>query len=108
FGRAPETNNIGNVFGAAPPVPFLMPPDEVGLKARAPPDVQESDSLRGMEFMPGQRQEIYAEILNVNFQFAGRLDRVRVAEHSPAAAEGGDFFDGENDAGLIVGPHDRD
>src|SRR5438477_12965104 len=107
LGRASEADDVRNIFGAAAAIPLLMAADEVGFKSRPSPYIEETDSLRGMKFMAGQRQETHAKIVNVDFQFAGRLHRIRVAEHSPAAANGADFFDRENNAGLVVGPQGR-
>src|SRR6266566_762785 len=49
LGRAAEADDVRNIFGAAAPVPFLMAANEVGHKSRASPDIEESDSLRGMK-----------------------------------------------------------
>ena len=61
-----------------------------------------------MKFVGGKRQKIHPETLDIHFQFAGRLHRVRVAEHAFAVTNGRDFFDGKNNAGFVVGPHHGD
>ena len=61
-----------------------------------------------MELVGAEGQEIDTERLHLDGEFAGDLNGVGVGKDALAATDGGDFLDGEHDAGLVVGVHDRD
>ena len=84
-----------------------MAADDVGLKLGPALDVQHADALGGMKLVGAQRQEIDTQLVNIHLELAGHLNGVGVAKNTLAAAQGGDFFDGEEHARLVVGHHDR-
>ena len=95
FGRAPRSDDIRNILGPPAAVSFLVPAYEVWLKLRAPPNVKDTDAFRSVKFVRGERKEIHPQTVRVDSQFSGRLNGVGVTQHSLAATDGGDFFDGK-------------
>src|SRR6185436_9032188 len=60
-----------------------------------------------MQFVRGERKEIDAQSFDINFEFAGSLNGVRVKKNAFASANGRDFFNGKEDPGFIICPHHR-
>ena len=92
----------------APLAPFLVAADEIGLEFEAAPDEKQANALGGVEFVRRKGKEVHPQRVGVYFQFARRLGGVGVKKHALAAANGGDFLDGKNNARFIIGRHDRD
>ena len=107
FGCPAKGHNIGHALGAATATALLVAADNIGLKLGPALDIQHSDAFGGMKLVGAERQEIHPQLANIHLEFAGHLNGVGVAEYSLAAAQGGDFLDGEEHAGLVVGHHDR-
>ena len=82
-----------------------MATDDIGLKFGPALDVEHADALGGVQLVSAERQEINAQLTDIEFEFARHLNGVCVAKHSLAAAQSGDFFDGEQHASLVVGHH---
>ena len=58
--------------------------------------------------MGAEREVVDGERLEVERKLADGLHGIAVKAHAAARAEGGDVGDGEEDAGLVVGRHERD
>ena len=58
--------------------------------------------------MPRQRQQIDAQLVDIDRDFAERLGRVGVQRARRAARQGGDLADRLKRADLVVGVHDAD
>lgn len=103
-----QRNDGGHVFRSPAAPAFLVPADQKGRKLGALADVEHADSLGGVEFVAGQREEIHFQRLQVDGHFAHGLHGIGVKDDSPGAHLAGDVCNGENHAGFIVGPHDTD
>src|SRR5205085_822644 len=83
-------------------------------EAHAASDIKSADALRRVELVRGHREQVAAELLNVNFASAERLNRVGVQPEvfvsggASHAHERADFGDGLDGADLVVGEHDGD
>ena len=103
-----QGDDAGGVLGAGPAAAFLVAADEKRPKRRALAHVQHADALGRVELVAGQRQHVHGQLGQIDVDLAHGLDRVGVEQHALGLAQGGDLRDGENDAGFVVGVHDRD
>ena len=116
FGQ-PVTRHLGGlaqpydsrqILRAGAPVMLLRPSHNQRLHRCAAAYIEDSDSLRTIQLVPGDAQHIATDARHINRHFAGRLHSVGV---KPDVGLGGDppnLLDQLNHAGLIVGHHDRD
>ena len=108
FGGAAEADDAGDVLGAAAAVALLVFAVEVRREGRAFADEEGADAFRAAEFVGAEREVVDGERLEVERKLADGLHGIAVKAHAAARAEGGDVGDGEEDAGLVVGRHERD
>ena len=75
-------------------------------------DEEDSDAFGGVDLVAGEGEEV--DVLERAFggevegELAGGLDGVGVEESAGCVGDGGEFGDGLDDAGLVVGVHDAD
>jgi hypothetical protein len=69
---------------------------------------ERAHAFRSVELVRGEREQIDAERLDVDWDLSGRLDGVGVEHRAPSLDERGDLADGLHGAYLVVGVHDRD
>ena len=67
--------------------------------------IKAANSLGRMELVCGEREVIDTEGFDIELHLARRLHRIGVKRHAFDAADGGDFFNGKDHAGLVVGHH---
>ena len=71
-------------------------------------NVQRADSLRPVELVAGEREDVDVVGDDVDGNLAAGLHRVGVEEDVALVAEFADLADGLDDADLVVGVHDAD
>ena len=74
----------------------------------AAPDEQQADALRSVELVGAGAQQVDVHGVHVDPFPPVRLGGVGVEQDPALAAQGADAGDGVQDAGLVVGVHDRD
>ena len=83
-----------------------------GGEADVAADEEDSNAFGGVHLVPGEGEEV--DVFEGAFggeverELAGDLDGVGVEEGSGFVGDGGQFLDGLDDAGLVVGVHDGD
>ena len=82
--------------------------EEDRLEDRAFPDVQCSDTLRAVDLVSAQSEQVNTELLHVGRDLAGALDTVGVERNPGVAGQPRDPGNGLNRAQLVVGVHDGD
>ena len=108
FCGASEADDVSGVFRAAAASTFLSAADDERVIGHAAFHVEETDAFRRVKFVRGEREEIDVGRADVELEFAGRLHGVSVEQRAFAVADGGEFLDGKNHAGLVVRPHRGD
>ena len=78
------------------------------LEAGPATNVEDADALRGVQFVPGDAEEMAADRLDVDGNLARGLHGVSVKRDFGFGGDFADLLDGLNDAGFIVGHHDAD
>ena len=74
---------------------------------RAPPDIKRPDPFGTVNLMGRDRQQVDAELVNVDLDLAERLDRVGMDKDTLVMGDPDDVLDGLNGPDLVVGVHDR-
>jgi len=108
LGRLAQTDNGGGVFRAPAPALFLVAADHKRRKPGSLADIKNPDTLGRMKFVTGKRQHVHPRVADINGDLAGHLDGIGVKNDPAFFNHPGDFFNGKNHAGLIVGPHEAD
>ena len=108
LGGASKGYHARDVLGAAAPAPLLSAADHVRLVLDAPFHVEQPDALGRMQLVRRKRQEVHVEFPHINLQLARRLHGVGVEQHAMPVANRGNLAHREQDARLVVRPHDRD
>jgi hypothetical protein len=78
-----------------------------GFESDASPDVEGGDTFRGVHLVPDQGQQIDPERGDVDRNLADGLGGVGVEQNPVLVGDAGEFGDGLQGAGLVVGQHDR-
>ena len=73
LGCSTEADDIRRIFCAAAPASFLPAADDVRMIFRAPFDIEQSDSFRGVQFVRRQRQKVHAQLLDVHLQIVNLM-----------------------------------
>ncbi len=105
FGGFPQADNQRHAFRAAAPVALLVATIDYRRERRFATDVQRTNPFRGIELVARQREVIRRHLSHISLHLARRLNSVAMIQHAARAADFGDLFDGEEDACLVVGPH---
>ena len=103
----PQTRNGRNVLGAGAPVTFVLAAGQDRVHSCAALDPQRAGSLRSIELVGRQREEIDAECSNIDGNLADRLHGVGVKHGVTLVRDGRQFRDRLNRANLVVRVHDR-
>src|SRR5262245_21603391 len=74
----PQTDDAGYVFGSRAESRFVPGAVLGWLELDAPANVEGSNPLGGIRFVPGYRQEIYLQLIDQRADFADALGRVGV------------------------------
>ena len=105
---APQARNAGDILRAGAPVALVMAAESDRRQARPLAYVERAHALGGIELVAAQAVEVHAQRFHVHRDLAQGLDAVHVQRHASLAGETGDFGDGLDDAGFVVGVHNRD
>ena len=108
FRRGAEADDSRHVFRAGPAIALVMPAVQQRPQNRALAHVERSDTLGAVQFVRGEGQQIDAELLHIDGNFADRLHRVRMKVNIAVAREAADLFQRLNRAQFVVRVHDRD
>ena len=106
FGRLTEGDYVGHIFSATTLAAFLPATDDVRLKRCIGFDVEQTYPFWRSQLVGGEGEEIDAEFLHVDRQFAGCLHGVCVEQHAVAAADRCKLLNRKQHAGLVIRPHD--
>ena len=79
---------------------------EQGRQLHARPDVEGADALGRVELVPGDGQQVDAQVIHVHRDLADGLGRVGVHQRAVAMGDLGQLSDGLDGAHLVVGVHD--
>ena len=110
--RLGQAHNSGHVLGARAALALLPAAHALRLEGCPSANIEESYALGTVELVGGEAQEVNAEVSHVDFQQAGRLDRVRVDGDCPPPSLGlffyepCDLLDWLYRADLVVRHHD--
>src|SRR5215203_2651401 len=105
--RRSETDNVRKVLRSAAPAAFLTAAKLHPLNRGSLPHVEQPDSFWSRELVCGKRQEVDAQLLNIDGSCPGRLHGVRVHQHAMLARDSRNLFHWLNGANFIVRQHDR-
>ena len=108
FRSLAEAHDAGDIFRAGAALALVRSAEEERLEARAAADIENADALRRVQLVPGDAEQMAADGLDVDGNFAGGLDGVRVEGDFGFGGDFADLLDGLNDAGFVVGHHDAD
>jgi hypothetical protein len=95
---APERDGQGDVLGSAPQAVFLPAAVDDWFEVHSVAHVQRRGALGGV-------QQVHAELADVEGDLPGCLGGVAADEHAAVAGQGGQFPDGLDGTGLVVGGH---
>ena len=84
------------------------PPKNERLEPCAAANIEDADALGRVQLVPGDAEQMAADGLDVDRNFAGGLDGVGVKRDFGFGGDFADLLDGLNDAGFVVGHHDAD
>ena len=103
-----EADDAGDVLSAGAALALVRSAEDERLKTRAAAGVEHSNALGRVEFVAGEAEQMAADGLDVDGDFAGGLNRVRVETNSGFGGDFADLLDGLDDARFVVGHHDAD
>ena len=106
FARLGQPDDIGHILRPAPAAALLMPAEHEGLQARPAPQVEDPDSLRSVEFVAGHREHVHRNLAHVHGDLPRHLDGIGMDHRARLFRQRRDLRDREDDAGLVVRPHD--
>src|SRR5262245_23327412 len=105
--RFSHADDSGNIFRAAAPPALLMTADEQRPEGDSAPDIERTDAFGSVKLVTRYRQKIYGARLEIETSLTRGLDRINVEEDASGFDQSADLLDREDDAGFIVGVHDR-
>src|SRR5579884_3112235 len=108
--RAGQADRPGNILGPRTQASLLPAAVECGPQLRSTPDIERSHTSRTVQLVGGEREEVDAQMIDVERKGARGLDRVGVKRGRRVALpdgspQVGDRLDG---ADLVVHVHDGD
>src|SRR5579863_1526994 len=106
-----QTDNAGDVQRAGAHAAFVATAVNDGgkLNARiAAANVERADSLRSINLVRGNGQQVDVVFLHVDGNFADSLHAIGCEEDAVLLGDFADFLDRVNDANFVVGIHDGD
>lgn len=106
FGGMSHGGDGSGVFGAGAATVLLSASVEAGCEWDPVFEVEKSDAFWALEFVSGSGGGV--DGAEIDWQFADGLDGVGVAEDVFLATGLGDFGDGLDDAGFVIGGHEGD
>jgi hypothetical protein len=106
-GSLPETDEAGDVLGAAPPPPLLASAVDDGVEVQACPHAEGPDALRSVELVARYRERRDRDLPNVESRPARGLHSVGVQGDAPLGADLRELAYGLHGADLVVRPDHR-
>ena len=103
-----EADDVGDVLRAGAAAAFLVSAEHEGLDLRAAAQVEDADALGGVELVARDREHVHGDLPDVDRDLTRHLHGVRVHRGAELLGDFRDLPDGEDDARLIVRPHDGD
>ena len=79
-----------------------------GRKPRSLSHIEHADALRCVKLVAGEGQHVDDGFSQVDRDLPYRLHGVGVEQDAPLPGHLGSLFDGKDDSGLVVGPHEAD
>ena len=104
-----ECGDAGDILGAGaqPPLLAAAANERIGQMNVVAASNERADALRPADFMGRQRQQIRAERSDVAIDASRRLHRIDMEQAAGRMHDRGRFGDRLNDAGLVIGEHQR-
>ena len=103
-GRA-QADQFQDIFGAGAAVLFVIGPVHKLFQPDAGPNVERANAFGGVELMAGQGQQVNAQGVHFDRDFADGLSGVGVQQGSATAGDCGDFGNRLDAAHFVVGVH---
>ena len=107
FGRLSKGDDGGDILGAST-LGLLLTSSKQGCVAGFAIHIESTDSLGSAEFMCGEGDILDTEFLEVDRHLSRRLNRIEVQGNLFTCRDRGDFLDGKEDSGLVIGPEQGD
>ena len=95
------------ILGAGPETALLPTSEAAWANRGSALEIQGADADRPADLMPGDGEGIDSEICNIKGHMQPTLDGVGVIDGPVGMSYIGKCSDGLDDAGLVVGEHDR-
>ena len=108
LGGTTQTDDSRQILRSRASRAFVTASVEQWLKERPAADVQRTRSLRPVQFVAGDGQQLASNLLHVDGNLPCRLYCVRVKQNAAFLSDLSDLHNRLHDAGFIVGHHDRD
>ncbi len=108
LGRFGKAHDAGYVFGSGSTATLMAAADQQRLEWGAPAHEHRAYSLGSVHLVGADGEQVAAEAADVKGDLARALHRIDVEESTCRAGDSSDFFNGLQDAGLIVGQHHAD
>ena len=106
--RLAEAGDVGDVLRAGAAAPLLVAAEQERPHGRAAADVERADALRGVDLVAGEGQHVERRLGGVDARdLADGLRGVGVEDGARGLRELRALADGEEDARLVVRPHQR-
>ncbi len=106
LGGDAETDDSRHVLGSAAPIALLRTADHLASHPHTLADDEPPHSLRTVELVGGETQEVDRERVELDRQLSHPLRRVGVESHAGGATALADLGNRLNQSGLVVGPHE--
>ena len=105
LGGGAEAGDPGDVLGTGTHPVFLAAAVDHRPYGDAVADVERADAFRSAELVPGHGEQVHVQFVDGERDFADGLGGVGVKQRTGLMGEGGEFGDGLDRAGLVVGVH---
>ena len=107
IGGGGKSNYGPKILGAGPETALLPTSEAAWANRGSALEIQGADADRSADLMPGNGEGIDSEICNIKGHMQPTLDGVGVIDGPVGMSYIGKCSDGLDDAGLVVGEHDR-
>ena len=103
-----QRHDARDILGPGPAALLLAGADQHGGQLQAAPLVERANALRGIELVPGDRQQVDAERVDLHHDLAERLSNVGMDERAMPFRGARDFRDRLQRADLVLRMDDAD
>src|SRR5712692_332376 len=108
FGSLAQADNPRDILGSGTARAFMASAVKHRFQQRPLADIQCADTLRRVNLVAGNCQEVAANLVHINRNLARTLNRIGVEVHVGCGSNFSDLFDRLHYTSFVVGRHDRD